>query len=265
MHRYPEWVNPSTATECAATNCSMVDGSAYRGATARALANSGARRPVHGSELCIHHEKQMRRVLLDLAERLPDVRAAILRTPARDTGRGGASSTVSDPVSQLWNPRATVVARQVQEFSDYLVRTVLHDYRSPSATHHVTHGNLQEGMDPRVALVALSRWYGDWLARYPGGVGPDILRSLLELRRACEGALNGPAFRRMVLPGARCRDLVLELDDGVVLCEAPLVGLLRAKADRHPSEVVCTVNPDHRRYTPGEWGELALTLDEPHG
>ncbi|MFN4000893.1 hypothetical protein [Microcella sp.] len=264
MHRYPDWVTPSNAHECAAPNCAMVDGSAYKGAVASSL-GVAPRHPVHGSELCIHHERQLRRVLMDLAGRLPDVRAAVLRTQANDGGRGGASSTVPDPVSQLWNPRATVVATKVQDFSDYLVGTVLREYRSSTPDVAADHGALRVGLDARVALVALSRWYGDWLARYPGGVGPDILRSLLELRRSCEGAINGPSFRRVALDGARCREEVLELDAGVVHCEAPLVGILRRPSDKQPSEIVCTANPEHRRYSRDEWMTFAVDQGRPHG
>lgn len=257
MHRYPEWVTLSNAQLCAAPNCSTVDGSAYKGAVAKLMAEAASRRPaVHGSDLCIHHEKQLRRVLLDLAGRLPDVRAAILRTQAKDGSGGGASSAVPDPVSQLWNPRATVVATKVQEFSDFLVGTVLREYRSPTPDIVPDHGALRQGLDARVALFTLSRWYGDWLARYPGGVGPDILRSLLELRRACEGALNGPTFRRLILDGARCTAVVEEHDDGAVLCEGQLVGILPNHGEQRVAEIVCAINPEHR-HPQEEWMAIA--------
>ena len=243
MHAYPAWVHPNGTILCTAPGCHINTDPEYDHVVV-------PRHAIVGSDLCTWHENQLARLLTDLATVLRDVRNAVLKPAPALAVDGGRSSTVSD-VSTRWNPAASAIAYEIDDWAGFLVRTVVRERMLPDGQSH----GLTVGTDASVALMALGRWHASWLARYPT-LGPDILRSALEHRRATVRALNTTPVHRVTLQ-ARCGYVIADTDLGPVLCEGRMVGILRAPSDRTPSAVVCSTNPHHPQLERARWMEAA--------
>ena len=252
MHTYPKHVTANGTVHCVANGCSTA-ASAGQGS---ALAEGGVPRfAVFGSDLCRWHEGQLARALRELATDLRTVRAAVLQAPGRDDSARGRSSTVSD-VSAMWNPAASAVAFEIEDWTGFVVRTVV---KERPLGEGQSHGTLADA-DAPVALVALSTWHSSWLARYPD-LGPDLLSSALAHRRAVVKAVGSASVQRVTTP-LRCQEVIRDTDAGPILCEAVMVGVLRNRGDSRPSTILCSTNPNHKQLSRDEWMQAARPFME---
>lgn len=272
MQGYPEWVHPSSmqfcvAPRCASTRVGESDATDWLGAGPR------PRHPVPGSDLCAHHELELGQLLGALVTTLRELRRAVRSTVKRDSAnRPGNTSTVVD-VGARWNPAASPAARLIEEYTAFLVRTVLAERILPAGHRH----GLTTHTEASLALATLARHHSTWLARYPD-LGPDILDTLRDLARRANSALAIDPVQRVIVrdPAGeplRCADEVLATDLGPVLCEAPLVAIVTptggdVAADRLAGHIVCSADPDHTRYGKGDWWQLNIgrpadALDRP--
>lgn len=253
MHAYPAHITPNDTTYCVANGCSTAASAQLEG-WALAVGNV-ARFAVKGSDLCLWHEGQLARVLRELAVDLRTVRSAVLRGGGGDDSAKGRSSSVSD-VSAMWNPAASAVAFDLDDWTGFLVRTVLNE--RPVAEGQ-SHGAIADA-DAPVALAALSQFHASWLARYPD-LGPSILSDALAHRRAVVKATGSMSVQRVTTP-LRCQEVIRETDAGPVLCEGVMVGVLRNRDDSRPSTILCSINPNHKQLSRAEWMEAARPFME---
>lgn len=275
MQGYPTWIQPSETEYCTVPHCTAWGEQERPFATV--LTDGHRPRPaIPDSDICKHHEAELARLLRDLVADLRDLRTAILKVaPARadrsaeQTTAGGNDraahpSTIrsSNPhptdVGARWNPAATPVIQQITLWADFLVRTIINErVLAPGDRHGLT-----EGMPTDVALAAIAIHHATWLARYPT-LGPDLLREGHDLARRAHAALAVDPVQRVVVrtPAGeeiRCSTPVLETDLGPVLCEAPLVAIIKSEADARPSVIVCSADPGHASYPQSRWHELNL-------
>lgn len=237
MQGYPEHVAPSTSTECGAQSC--------------------GRPPVPTADLCPQHVEELTRVTAQVAGLMVPLRSSTLRVTSHQSFAASPSTPSAMPrdVSSSWNPAATPVAAQVDDYAGFLARTVLRERTLPAGQ---TPGFTLNDR-PVVQLTVIARRHCGWLGRYPD-LGPDILDSMRGLLRRVESALSTTPVRRVLLErdgeAIRCRDVVLETDLGPVLCESPLAAILTTGDHGKPSRIVCTADRDHTSYAPSEWDEL---------
>lgn len=263
IHGYPAWVEVSTATHCTVPGCASTS-------TSRVIDSIGlggmARPAVPGSDMCAQHELQLGQMLAQLAIGIRELRRAVLSTSKRDSNAlPGNTSTVVD-VGARWNPAASPAVRLIEEYTAFLVSTVLTERVLPAGHRH----GLTETTEASLALATLAKHHSSWLARYPT-LGPDILDELRGLSRKATQALGTDPVQRVIvrdpnLDPLRCADEVLETDLGPVLCEAPLVAIVTptptageaSDPDGLAGHIVCSSDPHHTRWPKSEWWRLNL-------
>lgn len=236
LQGYPKHVSASTSSECMVPAC--------------------ARTPVPAADLCPQHVDELTRTLAQVARLMVPLRRSTLRvtTHRSYTARPSGGGELRD-VSAAWNPAATPVASQVDDYAGFLARTIVRERVMPTGQ---SIGFTLEDR-PELQLTVVARRHGGWLGRYPD-LGPDVLDSMKGLLRRMEAALSTTPVRRVLLErdgeAIRCRDVVLETDYGPVLCESPLAAILASDDHATPSRIVCTADRDHTSYAPSQWDEL---------
>lgn len=273
LQGYPAWVEPSSSTFCVAAGCATA-GPRERDVADVLGAGPQPRHPVPGSDLCPVHERELGQLLERLSGDVRELRRAVLSTSQRKGGgvRPGNTATVVD-VGARWNPAATPALRHIEEYTGFLVRTVLAERILPEGHRH----GLTPTTRTELALAALARHHASWLARYPD-LGPDILDTLHDLGRRAHAALETQPVKRVIVRDRhgdeiRCADAVLQTDLGPVLCEAPLVAVVTPVDPQQPEaaslsafvagHIVCSADPAHHQYTKAEWLELRRLHGDP--
>lgn len=230
------------------------------------------RETVHGSDLCGWHVDQLERVLGDLVGLHQLVEQAVIRKPSAKDSAGKVQTSGVRDVGDRWNPTAAHVLANLNDWTGFVVRTVLRDRPlSPDRTREFdrtgvyfdsqgkrvqndytvtrvieTHSHGMTADDhPRLQLAALSQHHSRWLALYPG-LGGAILDDALDFRRRALAAVDAQAFRRVALPGRYCVEVLEETEFGDVYCYGQLVGIIREQSDRRESVVLCSNDPAHR-------------------
>lgn len=230
------------------------------------------RRAIHESDLCRWHVDQLERVLGDLVGLHQLVEQAVLRKPSAKDSAGKVQTSGVRDVGDRWNPTAAHVLATLNDWTGFVVRTVLRDRPLPSVRtreydrtdvyfdregkrvqndYTVTHviETYSHGMTaddyPRLQLAALSQHHARWLALYPG-LGGALLDDALDFRRRALAAVDAQTFRRVALPGRYCVEVLEETEFGDVYCYGQLVGIIRERSDRRESVVLCSNDPAHR-------------------
>jgi hypothetical protein len=88
---------------------------------------------------------------------------------------------------------------------------------------------------PARDVPALTRFlyrHVEWLTRHPAA--GDMVDEVRGLKRSARNIAYPDSVRRMVIGGCPDGD-----------CDGELVALIRPHGDLHPSEIVCTISPDH--------------------
>lgn len=259
---YPGWVVFNGLLHCAAPGCAARN--PFAGDDNPAA--SSPRFAATPTDLCNWHHAQFPRVLGDLVRLWGLLDSSVVRRPAVQRNDRVQSSTVGD-VSSLWNPAVSAVLAEFDDWTRFLVRTILRErpvpdqYFATDEDGHTTttyrHG-LNADTPPRQALAGIARWHARWLTGYPT-LGPALLQDALAHRRAAIRALDTQPVVRVHLkgPSVRCAHVIQDSPWGEILCEAPLVGVLRDQDDPKPSTILCTANPAHPQLARDDWMDAA--------
>lgn len=261
MSDYPDWTSFNGTLRCVAPGC--------RGRAAdpdELEENVIPRFASAPSDLCKWHHDQFPRVLDDLVVMWGTLEASVIRAPSKGGNDRVSSSALAD-VSSLWNPAVSAVLAELDDWTRFLIRTVVHERPLPhwyftvdgkgvALLHTFSHG-LSEETDPRTGLAGIARWHARWLTGYPT-LGPALLEDALRHRRAGLRALDTRPVVRIRLKGdARCQHVIEENRWGQIVCEAPLVGIVREVGSSTPSAILCTANPAHAQLSRDQWMDYA--------
>lgn len=259
MSEYPTWVIFNGTQLCVAPGCG-------RRATDPEDAPVTPRLAAVPTDLCKWHHDQFPAILKDLVSLWDSLDSSVIKAPVSGRGDKVASSGIAD-VASLWNPSVSAVLAELDDWTRFLVRTINRDRPLPTPyfavdragtaiLHESSHG-LQD-RKPRTALAMIARWHARWLSGYPS-LGPSLLEDALRHRRAAGRALKASPVVRIHLKGdARCQHVIEENRWGVIVCDAPLVGILRDPSSSAPSEIVCSSNPSHEQISRAEWMDYAI-------
>jgi hypothetical protein len=214
------------------------------------------------SDLCNWHHAQFPRVLNDLVRLWGTLEESLIRRPNGQKNDRVQTSDVGD-VSSMWNPAVAAVLYELNDWTKFLVRTILGERPVPdqyfttdeqgTTTTTYSHG-LSIFVPGRQALAGIAKWHGRWLSGYPS-LGPALLDDALAHRRASLRALDTAPVVRVHLkgPSVRCAHVIEESEWGEVICEAPLVGIIREPDSKLPSAILCTANPGHPQLSRDQW------------
>jgi hypothetical protein len=246
---------------------------------------------VAGTELCIRCHNRLRLNIEALADAWPALVSSIMKRPQASLSDKVSTSGHGD-VGGLWNPAAAAAIAELTDWTGFLVRTIVRDQPVPepeetreafiAATsvpvwdekgrrydkpltlparrreyHRVvevatyTHG-IATATHPRTQLQTIAKWHARWLSSYPG-LGPALVDDVLHFREMVTNAINAVGVRRIEVRDQYCQQLLEETEVGPMLCNGPLVGVIRPQDDNRPSEIICSTNPSHRRIPVEEW------------
>lgn len=229
---YPDWVIPNHLEVCA---------------------RSGSRpgwhaeeRPVKpGTDLCGPCHARFPRILGDLSGYWPDLTAAVVKLPARNYSKDRVKGGSSADVGALWNPAAQVTATELEEWTRYLMRTVLRERRFYD---NEPLGFTDDRIPTRLALAQLALHHARWLTHYPT-IGPSLVDDAIRLRSRAMAALDQPAQRRVNMTGMYCQQIIAETDYTTEICGAQMAGIIPIGDDSDqtgiPAVIVCGANPTH--------------------
>ncbi|HEY0249690.1 MAG TPA: hypothetical protein VGC45_15675 [Gryllotalpicola sp.] len=233
---YPPYIRPNHNHYCPNTHVDRVTGEPRRLETTR------------DSDLCGICHGRYPHLLRSLAETMPALADAVtrLKTQRYDADRVQQSG-VKD-VTSSWNPAALSTIRRIDEYAGELIRTITHD---------APNGCVVTDTMPRpAALTAIATWHARWLSHYPTK-GPEWLEQAYQLLSRATRALDTttPRYKRIVLPdSATCQDPITETPYGPVRCGGRLTAIIpTGDEEQRPSEILCTLDPDHTRLDPMDW------------
>lgn len=257
MSVYPDFVVPTQAEFCVRTGARW--------------GHREIRATVPGTDLCGPCHGRFPRILGDLVRYWRPLHDAVARRPNRDYKQDRVDTSGVKDASASWNPAATTVIVDLEEWTRYVTRTILGECPAPSSrivnqdkdgTTWADYAHkISEDLPVDQQLATIAQWYSRWLTHYPT-LGPSWLDDVITLRQKAMQAVDpgAPTFKRILIRGQVCANEVEETEWGPIICGAPLVGLLRTGDGLKPSEIVCSVNPGgHARLERKDW-----ILAQPH-
>lgn len=232
MNLYPSWVTSNNLTVCARTGT---------------FGGHREERPVvPGTDLCGPCHGRFPRILGDLVRYWRPLHDAIVRKPTQDYARDRVQSSDRPQPGAGYNPAADTTIAAIADWTRYITRTL--ERESPGPTP------VDEGTPVDVALAAIATWHARWLTHYPL-LGPAWLDDVIRMRGQAMQAVDpgAPAFKRVMLRGRYCADVVDETQWGDIVCGGQLVGLLRPGDEARPSAIICSTDPTHTRLELKDW------------
>lgn len=247
MTDYPAWVTPATTPLCVAAGC-------VHRAHVRLdeLQEPTPRFAVKGTDLCQWHHARFPRILGDLVTLAGQLDDAQIKKPNSGGGDRVQTSSVPDAGS-FWNPAASAVLSDLEDWSSFIGRTIVHQYQlGESETHGLTAFTA-----PRLVLAIAASHYARWLSAYPA-LGPSLLNDAIDFRTQALRAIDTVPVKRLRVRGHVCGHLVEEGDWGDLTCGAPLSAILRPEDGGRPSQILCSAEPrNHPQLERARWMEYA--------
>ncbi|WP_353809137.1 hypothetical protein [Agromyces sp. SYSU T00194] len=235
---YPEWIVPTLAEECT--------GFPSEGPRLRHPAHP--RVTIPGTDLCGPCHKRFPGVLGDLARFWKPLQEAHIRMPTKNYAADRVSGGGRVDVGALWNPHARTALVAIEEWTRYLIRTVLRERRffDDEPLGFTVDEHLEDTRTPvPLALAMLATHHARWLSSYPR-LGPAWLDDATHLRTLAMRALDRPSVRRVNMTGMFCEEVVQDLEYGQEICGAQMAGIIHDDPTDGPAVIICSHNPAHQ-------------------